>query len=454
MTDAFSCPTCGAPLTPDGSDAATLICPFCRNSVIVPEEMRHYHHKNEDQAGGADHTVADEVLLPQIRNLLASNQKIEAIKLLRQNFSIGLKDAKDAVEQIETGQRSSLADLASRFSYTPTLYGPPPKRASTARFWLILSLIIFLLGLAIFLVAPSHQEEPALIPTNTLMPLATPLPTLTPTPQFASFVSTFGGEGTGAGKFSEPRDMAIAQDGTLYVADYKGNRVQVFDPSGKFVVQWTLDPDLHLHHLAAGLNGELYAIRSGRIFRYDRKTGQLSGEVTYQDVDGTTDDFDNMAVALDGSLLASWINYDLEKDLILRFDPSGKLVQTIENAVQDVTGEFEHQIYLAVDGLGNIYAMGEYNTTVCVYSPQGKLIARFGSKGDKPGQFSYPENIAIDSRGRVYVSEYLKVHVFDPGGLYLDTFTIDGGGYDMAFDSQDNLYLVDTSRVMRYVLNR
>lgn len=40
MPKTFSCPHCGAPLDYDGSGSATLQCPFCNNTVSVPEELR------------------------------------------------------------------------------------------------------------------------------------------------------------------------------------------------------------------------------------------------------------------------------------------------------------------------------------------------------------------------------------------------------------------------------
>ena len=167
---------------------------------------------------------------------------------------------------------------------------------------------------------------------------------------------------------------------------------------------------------------------------------------------GDVDDFDAMAVGLDGSLLVTWINNSLETDTLLRFDSSGKLVQTIEGPIQAQTGEFDPEIYLALDGLGNIYTLGEFSNTICEYSPQGKLISRFGSKGRLPGQIDDVENIAIDSHGRLYVGAFDKVQVFDATGLYLDSFDISGGAHTMLFDRQDNLYLQDTTRVIRYAL--
>ncbi len=36
---AFKCPTCGAPLEPQG-DAASMKCGFCGSTVVVPESLR------------------------------------------------------------------------------------------------------------------------------------------------------------------------------------------------------------------------------------------------------------------------------------------------------------------------------------------------------------------------------------------------------------------------------
>ena len=40
MPKSFNCPHCGAPLDYNDGVGATLQCPFCNNTVIVPEELR------------------------------------------------------------------------------------------------------------------------------------------------------------------------------------------------------------------------------------------------------------------------------------------------------------------------------------------------------------------------------------------------------------------------------
>ncbi len=48
----------------------------------------------------------------------------------------------------------------------------------------------------------------------------------------------WGGPGTGPGQFFYPYDLAIASDETVVVVEYKNNRIQRFDPSGKWIASW------------------------------------------------------------------------------------------------------------------------------------------------------------------------------------------------------------------------
>ena len=44
------------------------------------------------------------------------------------------------------------------------------------------------------------------------------------------FVSLWGTEGAGDGYFRQARAVAVASDGSVYVADYSNNRIQKFLP--------------------------------------------------------------------------------------------------------------------------------------------------------------------------------------------------------------------------------
>jgi hypothetical protein len=55
------------------------------------------------------------------------------------------------------------------------------------------------------------------------------------------WMSSFGGPGDQPGQFNTPHSIAIDDDDHLYVADRGNRRIQVFDTSGKFLRQITID---------------------------------------------------------------------------------------------------------------------------------------------------------------------------------------------------------------------
>ena len=48
-----------------------------------------------------------------------------------------------------------------------------------------------------------------------------------------------GASGNGPGEFNRPTGIAVDKDGAIYVADYKNDRLQVFNSDGKFMTQLT-----------------------------------------------------------------------------------------------------------------------------------------------------------------------------------------------------------------------
>ncbi|CAN5370437.1 hypothetical protein BH18THE2_BH18THE2_22020 [soil metagenome] len=57
-----------------------------------------------------------------------------------------------------------------------------------------------------------------------------------------SFVTKWGSEGIGNGKFTQPLDIAIDSSGYLYVTDLSSvsNKIQKFDSNGTFITAWAL----------------------------------------------------------------------------------------------------------------------------------------------------------------------------------------------------------------------
>jgi ABC-type Fe3+ transport system permease subunit/DNA-binding beta-propeller fold protein YncE len=108
---------------------------------------------------------------------------------------------------------------------------------------------------------------------------------------------------------------------------------------------------------------------------------------------------------------------------------------------------------LSVGPDGNLYVPDTHYHRVVVFSPAGQLIRQWGGKGNAPGQFIYPTDIAFDSKGNIFVSEYGdndRVQVFDGrDGHFLYQFGKFGDGdgefsrpQSMLIDG-DLLYITD-----------
>jgi DNA-binding beta-propeller fold protein YncE len=77
---------------------------------------------------------------------------------------------------------------------------------------------------------------------------------------------------------------------------------------------------------------------------------------------------------------------------------------------------------LTVGPDGNLWVPDTHYHRVMVYKPDGTNLREFGSLGNGPGQFIYPTDIAFDSSGKIFVSEYGdhdRISVFDRDCQYL-----------------------------------
>ncbi|MCA1575800.1 MAG: hypothetical protein LC794_00390 [Acidobacteria bacterium] len=320
--------------------------------------------------------------------------------------------------------------------------------------WLLLAiplLILVVIGLAAFgILAPAfYSVSRAVSNSNTSVPSRPNTPKTAPkkesTNSFATELLRFGSEGIGPGMFTDARSIAVDGAGRMYVGEYSGGRIQVFDPAGKFVGQWTIgDRKTILRGLAADRKGMVYAVHGGRIHRYRGETGEHLGELDYQ-----RSGFDDVTVAADGGLVTAWYS---NRDDIVAFDANGKVLRTIPAAISSASGDSELSTRVAVDGQGNIYALGTFNNSVFKFGRDGKFSNRFGSGGDQPGQLRAPYSIAVDGFGRVYVGDIKGIQVFDANGRFLTLLTLKGVAFGMVFNDKNELFVIARDHVIKYAV--
>jgi sugar lactone lactonase YvrE len=242
----------------------------------------------------------------------------------------------------------------------------------------------------------------------------------------------FGMPGSEPGTYASPRGIAVAPDGTLYVADTNNNRVQHLTPNGEVLSTW----------------------------------GSFADTTSMAALGGTFNNPWDVAVAPDGSVyVADTWNYRIQK-----FTSAGKFITMWGFSGQAEAPEaFWGPRAVAVDDLGHVYVVDTGNKRIVIFDSNGAYLTQFGTTGFDAGQFDEPVGIDIDQSGRVYVADTWnqRIQVFepDPSGLNFTPVakwdlsawygqSLDNKPY-LAVDNQGHVFVTDPDgyRVIEFTTN-
>lgn len=112
-TTTFDCPRCGAPLDPPEQPGATLECPYCKNTVVVPESLRSPSAAQTGTRAGLEPAPVP-VDLTEVTRLLQAGKKLDAIRLLRETTYLSLKEAVEAVDALNRGEPVQIYSYRAR----------------------------------------------------------------------------------------------------------------------------------------------------------------------------------------------------------------------------------------------------------------------------------------------------------------------------------------------------
>lgn len=116
-------------------------------------------------------------------------------------------------------------------------------------------------------------------------------------------------------------------------------------------------------------------------------------------------------------------------------------------------GQFNFPTDIAVDSRGRVIVTDALNARIQLFSPEGRPLGSFGNPGDSSGHFAKPKGVAVDSEGHIYVCDALfdSVQIFDDTGLLLLDLGESGGKpgqfwmpSGMHIDGSDYIYVADT----------
>jgi len=180
--------------------------------------------------------------------------------------------------------------------------------------------------------------------------------------------AVLGASGSEPGMFNAPRNIAVARDGSLYVADTFNHRIQHLAADGTVLQVW----------------------------------GEYADQAQSEALGGTFNEPWGIAVAPDGSVYVA----DTWNHRVQHFSSTGTFLDMYGTFGQaESLTAFWGPRDVAVDPKGRVFVADTGNKRVAVFDSRGQPLGQFGGVGLEPGQLDEPVGLAVDSAGQVYVAD-------------------------------------------------
>ncbi len=281
-----------------------------------------------------------------------------------------------------------------------------------------------------------------------------------------------GVAGSSLGELSAPRNMAIDQNGRIYVADSGNHRVQVFDEFGQAQTTWGAfstepEPGLFNEPWGIAVDDKYVYIADTWLHRIQKFTLEgeyldsfgLSGSpLAESDDEGLGLFFGPRSVILldnDRLLVTDTGNHRMQL-----LDREGNFLQQI-GSFGNLLGQMNEPVGLSQGPDGSIYLADTWNSRIQQFSADLVPLNEWPVDAWDGTSINNKPYTAVDSAGRIYATdpEGYRVLVFNPDGSYLARFGTFGAGptnlglpNGIAIDDQDYIYVADSgnNRILKF----
>lgn len=230
------------------------------------------------------------------------------------------------------------------------------------------------------------------------------------------FIEDWGRRGSRPGEFVAPQGIAIKDD-EVYILDSGNRRVQRLTTTGRPLGEWTLGEVQDPYAIAVAPDGTVYVADRGDHYPEDghklvykfTPDGQLAAQWGGEgDRRGQLSKPGGLAVVSDGSLYVA----DTGNHRIQHFTSEGVALAEWGSYGRG-EGQFSWPLGLAVDKDGYIYVADSQNSRVQKLAPDGTPVAACEVAGSERPAF--PCDIAVDGAGYVYVLDFANSRVLKFG---------------------------------------
>jgi len=221
-------------------------------------------------------------------------------------------------------------------------------------------------------------------------------------------------ENAAGGTFYEPWDVAVAPDGSVYVADTWNHRIQKFTADGDFINSWgffaqgsssqgywgprsiTVDAEGNVYFSDTGNKRIVVFDEDGNFVAQFGSAGEDYGQFN-EPVGIALDATNNLYIADTWNRRVQVIKPDLDLNTsttLLSWDVEGWYGESIEN-----------KPFIAINADGKVFVSDPEGSLILEYAPSGELLHVWDLRGVQDDQISMPVDIEFDDEGTMWVSD-------------------------------------------------